>query len=270
MKNYIPKTIHYCWFGGNELGEKEKKCIESWKRIMPDYKIIRWDESNYDTNKNDFIKNAMKYKKWAFVSDYARLDIIYNYGGIYLDTDVEVIKSFDDLLKNKSFYGFESNQFVANGLGFGAEKNNEIVRENMDLYTNINFDINNLNSISCPKITTEILKKHGLILNNKFQQLDFATVYPKDFFCPKNYSTGELKVTENTFSIHHYSMSWHSLRDKRWQLINQKLSKLFGTKISLFITIIMKFPGSFITSIKKYGIINTFKIYYKKLKGMRK
>ena len=127
----IPKIIHYCWFGGNEIPENDKKCIESWKKYCPDYKIIRWDESNYDYKKNSYMREAYEAKKWGFVPDYARLDIIYNYGGIYLDTDVELLKSLDEILDCEGFFGFESENLVNLGLGFGAVKGNEIIRDMM-------------------------------------------------------------------------------------------------------------------------------------------
>lgn len=262
----IPKVIHYCWFGGNDLGENEKRCIDSWKKIMPDYEIKRWDESNYDCKKNDFICKAYEAKKWAFVSDYARLDIIYNNGGIYLDTDVEVIKRFDNLLIENSFWGFESDKFVANGLGFGAIPYNEIVKENLDYYNNLVFDLNNLNNISCPKITTYILKKHGLLLNNHFQKLDFATVYSKDFFCPMDYYTGELHITENTYSVHHYSMSWLSQRDKRWYNFSKKLSKIMGAKVAFTIVYCLKIPGSVLIKLKKDGWKQSIQYFYRIIK----
>lgn len=265
MKTKIPKVIHYCWFGKNELGSKEKKCIESWKKYMPDYKIIRWDEKNYDISSCEFLKNAYEAKKWAFVSDYARLDIIYNYGGIYLDTDVEVIKKFDDLLNDDAFFGFESKKYIANGLGFGARKNNPIIKENLDMYNKLRFDENDLNSISCPKMTTDVLIRHGLVLNNKQQKLDYAIIYPKDFFCPKDYETGALKISDKTYSIHHYSMTWLSKRDIRWRHFQQKVSKIFGKKIALLLMILFKFPGSVVIKVKKMGIFRTFDFYFRKI-----
>jgi len=124
----IPKIIHYCWFGNNELTQSALDCINSWKKYCPDYTIIRWDETNFDVNKYVFTKEAYEMKKWAFVSDVARLDIIYNNGGIYLDTDVELIRNIDSLLKDELFIGFENKEYVANGLGFGAVKGNEIIK----------------------------------------------------------------------------------------------------------------------------------------------
>ena len=266
----IPKTIHYCWFGENEISEKEKECIDSWKRVMPDYEIKKWDESNYDYKKNSFIKDAYESKKWAFVSDFARLDIIYNNGGIYLDTDVEVIKRFDELLLNKAFFGFENSNYVSNGLGFGAEQNNSIIKENLDFYKKLEFNINNLNSISCSQITTNVLKDHGLVLNNKYQELDYATIYPKDYFCPIDYYTGKTSITNNTFSIHHFFMSWFDKRDKKWFEFNRKLTKIFPSRIACIITTILKLPGSFIIRTKNNGIIKSFKYYINKIRSSKR
>ena len=129
----IPKIIHYCWFGGNEIPEHDKKCIESWKKYCPDYKIIRWDESNYDYKKNSYMREAYEAKKWGFVPDYARLDIVYEHGGIYLDTDVELVKNIDELLEHKAYMGFEvGGEFVSPGLGFGAEKNFPLFKKMME------------------------------------------------------------------------------------------------------------------------------------------
>ena len=167
----IPKIIHYCWFGGNPLPELAIKCIESWKKYLPDYEIIKWDESNYDVTKCKYIEEAYKNKKWAFVTDYARLDIIYNYGGLYFDTDVEVIKSFDDLLNNQLFMGFESKDYVATGLCIGAIKNNEFIRKNMEEYHKLNFYKENgeFNLVPCPIITTNLLKSMNFLMNNTLQ-----------------------------------------------------------------------------------------------------
>ena len=124
----IPKKIHYCWFGNNSMPDEYIKYIDGWKKLCPDYSIIRWDESNYDVNKHPFISKAYKDRKWAFVSDYARLDIIYNNGGIYLDTDVQLIKNIDELRRFRAYVGFEAESFINTGLGFGAEKGNIFIK----------------------------------------------------------------------------------------------------------------------------------------------
>ena len=148
----IPKVIHYCWFGGNPMPKLAKKCIKSWKKYLPDYEIIEWNESNFDINCCNYVKEAYQEQKFAYVSDYARLKIIYDNGGIYLDIDVEIIKPLDDLLKYDSFFGFENPEFIATGLGFGAVKHNKIVKQMMDEYGNNHYHIegSEADNVSCP------------------------------------------------------------------------------------------------------------------------
>lgn len=240
----IPKIINYCWFGKNDLDEESRLCIESWKKIMPDYEIKRWDESNYDINKNMFVKEAYENKKWAFVSDYARLDIIYNCGGIYLDTDVEVIKPFDDLLINEGFMGFEIGNYVNTGLGFGAVAGHPFLKENIDAYNNIQLYSSNgkLNNVNCPIITTNLLKKYNILLNNKIQTIKGIKIYPTDYFCPMSFQTGEINITSNTYSIHRYNMSWVSKEEQKFHSIYQKLNKKLGKKIASFVIDLISIP----------------------------
>ncbi len=236
----IPKKIHYCWFGEKELPKEAKKCIESWKKYCPDYEIIEWNESNYDLNKNEYVKNAYKSKKYAFLTDYVRLDIIHEEGGIYLDTDVEVIKSFDNLLTNKVFFGMEEPGRVATGLGFGAEKNNEIIRENKNYYEDNDFvdEEGNFKKVICVEITSNILRKYGLQNSDSLQEFHGVKVYPTEYFCPKKMGTNKIKKTNNTHSIHHYEASWKSnnklLRKIGYYLIIPKkiIKRLFYFKKS--------------------------------------
>ena len=207
----IPKVIHYCWFGGNPLNDMAKKCIESWKKYCPDYEIVEWNESNFDIGTScDYVKEAYEAKKWAFVSDYVRLWAIYNYGGIYLDVDVELIKSIDFLRKNKAFFGFEDDNNIATGVGFGAEKDNDVVKELINDYNNIHFKNSDgkFDLTPCPSRNTRIFKKWGFEGNGKKQIVNGNVVYPKDYFCPKDYNTNILNITENTVSIHHFIASW--------------------------------------------------------------
>lgn len=223
----IPKIIHYCWFGGKTLTPLAQKCVESWRRVMPDYEIKRWDESNYNFKKNAFTANAYGQKKWGFVPDYARLDIIYNHGGIYFDTDVEALKPFDEFLKYSAFCGFESNYFVALGLGFGAEKGNKIIKEFMQTYENTNFKISDKilkqtslytkmhakkwqeeNCLPSPILQTQFLvEKYGLKQNNTRQSLDGIEIFPSSYFAPKNNANSPIR-TNNAYSIHWYAASW--------------------------------------------------------------
>ena len=206
-KMIIPKKIHYCWFGGNPIPDKYKKWMESWEKYCPDYEIIQWNENNYDVTKNKYMFDAYRAHKWGFVPDYARLDIIYNYGGIYLDTDVELIDNLDDLLYQNGFAGFESNKYVALGLGFGAKKHNPLIKELMEDYNNREFSVNK-NMIASPVIQTELMIKKGLKTNGEYQVLKDMTIFPEKMFCGKSLSSRRIKLKAYSKSIHHYDGSW--------------------------------------------------------------
>lgn len=235
----IPKIIHYCWIGGNPLPASAKKCIASWKKYCPDYEIIEWNETNYDFTKNQYMKEALEAKKWGFVPDYARLDIICQYGGIYLDTDVEIIKSFDSLLENKGFAGFESEQYVNLGQGFGAEVGNPVIEKLLGSYDNLRFvnEDGSLNMIASPAHNTEALIECGLEIKNEKQMLeDCFTIYPIDYFCPKSYYDGIIRRTDNTYSIHHFDATWfpedwQAVKKKRWKKAKRKVRKVKLKKI---------------------------------------
>lgn len=236
----IPKIIHYCWFGGNPLPKDVLLCIDSWKKFCPDYEIRRWDETNYDINKCQYMSDAYKEQKWAFVSDYCRLDVVHEYGGIYLDTDVELIKSLDSLLTEQMFCGFESRDpvwikkgqpvemSVNLGLGYGAEKSHPYIKEMMDLYASLSFYKldGSLNLIACPRYQTQILALHGLVSNNKTQRLAKCIAYSPEFFCPQSNATNKmLHLTENTYSIHHFTLSWATPNDLVAREWKNKLSE---------------------------------------------
>lgn len=245
----IPKVIHYCWFGHGELPEKEQECIESWKKMCPDYKIIRWDESNYDVNVIQYTADAYKEKKWSFVSDYARVDILYRYGGIYLDTDVELVKNLDSFLNKRMFCGFESRDPIMDkkkipyensvnfGLGYGAEKGNPILKDILDLYKTLSFynKDGSLNLLACPFYQTKILMQYGLIDNREYQELEYCVVYPPDFFSPKSYLTGEIAITENTVSIHHFRVSWTDDEGRRNLELQWKYCQKYGYTLAKII-----------------------------------
>ena len=207
----IPKVINYCWFGGNPKPKEIIDCINSWKKICPDYEIIEWNESNFDISINSYVKEAYDNKKWAFVSDYARLWIIYKYGGIYLDTDVKLIKNIDDILEYELFLCSEDNEHIATGLGFGAKPNNKYVKKMLDDYNNVHFIYDGKMDLTpCPVRNTESLK---LFLNNikdksLKQIVDNCVYFPKEFFNPKNPITGDFDITENTYGIHLYLGTW--------------------------------------------------------------
>lgn len=205
----IPKKIHYCWFGGGELTENVTKCIKSWEKYCPEYEIIQWNENNYNVNKNEYIKQAYSTGKWAFVSDYARLDILYRHGGIYLDTDVELVKNLDSLLGNKAFVGKEDVESISTGLGVGSEKGVPIIKELRDIYNNISFFVNGKpNEITCVEITTKYLQNYGFQPHDSLQVIRDLSIYPIEYFCPLKPGSMKLNITENTYSIHWFEGSW--------------------------------------------------------------
>ena len=218
----IPKKIHYCWFGGGEKSTLIKQCIDSWEKFAPDCEIIEWNESNYDVTKNSYMSQAYQAKRWGFVPDYARLDIVYEYGGIYLDTDVELIRPIDELLNGTGFCGFEHADHnaifsVNTGSGFGAEKGDAVIRIMRDYYDEISFvnDDATLNLQPSPRFNTDALRKLGLRCDNSMQQIGAITVYPYEYFCPVNWKTHKCTTTPNTFSIHHFDASWLSAQEKK-------------------------------------------------------
>lgn len=210
----IPKVIHYCWFGGKPLPKDALEYIESWKKYLPDYEIKRWDESNFDVNSIPYTKEAYQAGKYAFVSDYARFWILYNYGGLYFDTDVEVVAPLYDIIQSGPFMGVEQQKddiiTVAPGLCIGAETHNELLADLIRYYSNTHFvdSDGTLCLTNIVEITTEHLKMGGLQNLQEIQQCCGFNIYPKDYFCPIDYVTRELKVTSNTKTIHHYAESW--------------------------------------------------------------
>ena len=213
----IPKKIHYCWFGGGEKSKLIKKCIRSWKKFCPDYEITEWNEKNFDIDSSpQYVKDAYKEKRWAFVADYARLWIIYNYGGIYLDTDVELIKNIDDVLEQDAFFAFASSDKINTGLGFGAVRSNIIVKKMMEDYDDLKFylDDGSINTITCVVINSHCIREFGFRLDNTLQTVDGCTVYPTEYFCPKGYRSYKPEITPNTYSVHWYNLSWKTAKNR--------------------------------------------------------
>lgn len=231
----IPKVIHYCWFGGKPLNKLGRKCLKSWKKHFPDYKIIEWNESNFDFTCCPYVEQAYKAKKWAFVSDYARHKILYEQGGIYFDTDVEVIKSFDDILSKGAFMGCENPNLekgisVASGLGCGVAPKNEFYGEVLKDYEESSFCQENgeLNLYTVVDRITDLLKKHGLQNTMEIQELAGITIYPSEYFCPINMDTGKMEKTKNTHSIHRYAASWVTPKERFRGKVYFLICRLFG------------------------------------------
>lgn len=222
----IPKVLHYTWFSGEEMPDDMKYCIDSWYKFCSDYTIKEWNMSNYDVSKNQYMYDAFKTKKWGFIADYARLDIIYREGGIYLDTDVEVIKNLDELRYNSAFISYQSLNEVNAGSGFGAVPNHPAIKAMRDEYNEAVFYGRDLmKNPTSPYWQTKTLKRLGLRCDGGFQVLGDLTVYPREFLCVKSLQTGLIRKTENSYTIHHFAASWLEEKgtDKRKILFEKSL-----------------------------------------------
>lgn len=217
MRPAIPKIIHYCWFGRGPKSSDILYCMDSWRKYFPDYEIREWNEDSFDVSVTAYTRQAYDMGKWAFVSDYARLYIIYHYGGIYFDTDVEVRKDFRHMLSEKEYMGFENvtnnpnAKTVATGLGFAAEPGNPLIRALMEDYHGADFtDSDGKPDLTpCSVRNTRLLKKMGLKTDGSMQTIGNLVIYPFDYFCGMDMANGHLHLTENTCTIHHYTGSWH-------------------------------------------------------------
>ena len=219
----IPKIIHYCWFGHSPLPPLAVKCIESWKKYLPDYDIKEWNEDNFDVNIIPYTAEAYAAGKYAFVSDYARFWILYHYGGIYSDTDVEVITSLDDIIDKGAFIGFERNPdrwgkgLVNPGLGFAASAHDEIIYDLINKYAQLHFVLQD-GSLNTNKTivhyTTEVLEERGLKQVAGIQKVGTFNIYPSDYFAPIHFITKRLHISINTRTIHQYMASWENQKKK--------------------------------------------------------
>lgn len=225
----IPRTIHYCWFGRGEKPKLAQKCIASWKKHCPDYEMIEWNEDNFDISAHPYAKFCYEQKKWAFLSDYIRLIVVEQHGGIYFDTDVELLKNLDDLLHHEAFYGFENNSHVNTGQGFGSEAHHPTVKAMLDQYQQLQLDEHSTYPIiGCPILNTQALLPLGLQLNGQRQTVAGAEVYPAEYFNPYESTTGRLNKTKNTVSVHWYSGSWMSKGTVLRSKITKPLHRLLG------------------------------------------
>ena len=232
----IPKVIHYCWFGRNPLPEAAVKCIDSWKKFFPDYEIKEWNEDNFDVNIIPYTQEAYEAKKYAFVSDYARMWILYHYGGLYFDTDVEVIKSMDDIVVRGPFMGIEVEAkgdeypLVAPGLGLGAEPKMELYKNILDYYAPLHFlsEDGSMNQVTVVKHVTNVLADNGLKQTNELQEVCGVWIYPREYFNPLDDNTGKLVVTENTRSIHWYTKTWLNKQNPLRTWIVRRIHRYFG------------------------------------------
>lgn len=224
----IPKIIHYCWFGKKEKPKLINKCIESWQKVLVDYEIIEWNEDNFDISVNEFIKEAYECGKFAFVSDYVRVHALYYYGGIYMDTDVEVFKSFNDFLHHDSFWGFELNDYIATST-IGTKKHHPFIKKFLNEYHNKNFieSDGRLNQVTNVSIVTKMLEKNGLVRNGKLQEIEgIGFFYPQDYFSSYDYIDYRKLKTERSYAMHHFTGSWLPKKNKIKIRINNKIIRL--------------------------------------------
>lgn len=230
----IPKIIHYCWFGKQPLTENVKKCIYSWKKYCPEYKIIEWNEDNFDVNQNVYCQEAYSVKKWAFVSDFVRLKVLYEYGGIYLDTDVEIVKNMDNLLLHRFFAGLEAENIMSTAV-IGAEQNSKVIAEFLSLYDAIHF----IQDDDIYDYTTNVQRLSACVKNKYCRELvkppivlfKDAVIFDIDFFSVKNIYDGTIKISGNTYTIHHFAGSWFNQKMKIKTILRISIGKIFGTKI---------------------------------------
>ena len=228
----IPKTIHYCWFGRGKMSAKAVYCIESWKNYLPDYTLQLWNEDTFDINQARYVKQAYEAKKYAFVTDYVRLYALYHVGGIYMDTDVEVLKSLDPLLSLPGFSGFESDTEMPTGI-MAAERHNPWAKEQLNYYADRPFlrDDNSIDYTTNVEIISRSMQADGFLLNNTYQVYkDCMHIFPKDYFCPKT-RVGEIRLTQHTYCIHHFAGSWQPVRYKLKKFVVHRLLGVSITKL---------------------------------------
>lgn len=241
----IPKIIHYCWFGRNSLPESAQKYIASWRQFLPDYEIKEWNEDNFDVTQNQYVHEAYDNRKFAFVTDYVRLYAIYHEGGVYMDTDVEVIGDYDQFLHHHAFSGFETDGNVPTGM-MAAEKGSIWAKELLNQYDNRVFiqPDGSFDMTTNTTVITNYMVKKGLLLNNTFQDFPgLCTMYPSDYFCPKDHRTGRIKCTKNTVCIHHFAGSWveKTFFSKLRHSTKLLLVKIFGEKVITFLADLITF-----------------------------
>lgn len=220
--NKIPKVIHYIWVGGAKKPDSVERYIQSWRKYCPDYKIIEWNEHNYNISSNKYTKEAYEARKWAFVTDYMRLDILDRFGGIYMDSDVEVLKNLDGFLNKPAFSSFEAGNpseiFLPTGI-MASEKGGSWVKYLKSYYLPDRSFYNTDGQIDMTTNTATITRmtvdKYGIKLNNKLQVFNDFVMYPSEYFCPKSWSTHKINITENSYTIHHFAGSWVPREDRK-------------------------------------------------------
>lgn len=225
----IPKKIHYCWFGRNPKPRLAEKCIASWKKHCPDYEIIEWNEDNFDINSKRYVREAYEAKKYAFVADYVRLWAMTTYGGIYMDTDVELVRSPDFILEHEAVSGFEMQTSIQTGI-MACVGGDSLFEEFLHYYDDAVFRNSDgtLNMTTNVAIITEICLKHGFVPNGKYQVVDGLTLYPREVFSPLDTATGRMHRTKDTVAIHWFSASWISPAKRFRSKLTRPFHRIFG------------------------------------------
>lgn len=247
----IPKIIHYCWFGHGELPELAKSCILSWKKYCPDYEIKEWNEDNFNLDMFPYVREAYNNRGFAFVTDVVRLYALYNEGGIYIDTDVEILRSLDFLLQFDGVMGFETPERIQTAL-MASKKGLPIINIFLASYERNHFlrEDGTLDMTTNVTRITKICSCYGFIPNGKQQIVEGLTILPKDYFSPKDYYTSEIHLTDNTFCIHHFAASWHT-QEVMWQ--NKMLILLHGFPYKNYLV-------KLFSLLKYHGIGTTYKV----------
>lgn len=235
----IPKKIHYCWFGRGQMPEPAVNCINSWKKYLPDYELVLWNEDTFDINCNQYVKEAYESKEYAFVTDYVRLYALYHHGGIYMDTDVEVLKSLNEFLEHRAFTGCENDQMCVTGT-MAAEKGHRWIEDLLNDYNDKKFILpdGSFDKKTNTQMITELtIDKYGWKPKDEHQVLkEELNIYPFEVFCAKDWATGKIRISENTHTIHHFSGSWHTKTDK----LKIRVQNIIGPKGTQFIVNIKK------------------------------
>ena len=250
----IPKIIHYCWFGKSKIPDYAKKSIDSWKKYLPNYRIIEWNENNYNVRKILYTSEAYDAKKYAFVSDYARFDILYNQGGIYFDTDVELLKDISKIIQQGNFCALEVAGLINSGLGIAAEPENNIIKEILKSYENSSFSKENKYSyLTVVGRFSNIMKNYGLSSKDQNQHIAGFNVYASEYFCPKNVETGKINITEKTVAIHHYEASWTEQWQKEFLAFKHSFLQRHGV---FFLSCSVVKTVHLLYAVKKLGLLN--------------
>lgn len=226
----IPKIVHYCWFGKIEKPDNVQRCIESWKKILIGYQFVEWNEDNFDYQAMEYTRQAYQEKKYAFVSDVARLAALVGYGGIYMDTDVEVLKSFDDLLNHTCIFGMEERNYIATSF-IACESHFPLIQQLLDGYKNVTFSMESGSIETNVQKLTAIMEQYGFQKKNKFQSVAGVSIYPREYFSPYDYINCIDMKNENSYCIHYFYVSWQSNKVKVKKLIKKILGSCLGKKL---------------------------------------